>query len=134
MAAAAFRPILLALACAACTTVLADERTFDGTRWHIAAIDARPTPASGDYSFQFSGQAISGRFGCNGFGGRYAIIGDIMTAGDIRSTLMACSEPAASFESEGFAVLRLPMRMAWTGGNSLSLTNSAGSITLQRAQ
>src|SRR4051794_29379891 len=100
MGVAAFRSASLALACLACTSVLADERTFDGTSWHVAAVDGRPTPRTGEYRIAFAGRAISGRFGCNGFGGDHAVIGDILTVGDIRSTMMACSEPAASFESQ----------------------------------
>jgi heat shock protein HslJ len=119
------------LATAACTSVMPDERTFNGTRWHVTAISGQPTPA-GDYNVQFAGNAISGRFGCNGFGGSYVILGDIMSAGSIRSTMMGCSEPAAGFESRGFAIMRLPMHMSWASGTQLTLTNSAGSIALQR--
>ena len=130
MAAAAFRTVTLALACTACTSVMADERTFAGTRWHVAAIDGRPTPANGDYHVEFTRNEISGRFGCNGFGGRYAILGDIITAGEVRSTMMAC--PDMSFESSGLAVLNRPMQMRWSSGRQLTLTNGAGSIERQR--
>jgi len=132
MAAAGFKAAALALACAACTSVMADERTFDGTHWHVKAVDGRATPATGDYHVQFTRNEISGRFGCNSFGGRYAIVGDIMTAGEVRSTLMGCPEPAASLESRGFAVLNRPMQMRWASGRQLTLSNGAGSIALQR--
>ena len=33
---------------------MADERTFDGTRWHVTAIDGRATPATGDYHVEFT--------------------------------------------------------------------------------
>jgi len=132
MVAAGFKAAALALACAACVSALADERTFAGTHWHVTAIDGRATPASGDYHVEFTKNQISGRFGCNGFGGSYAIVGDLMSAGNIRSTMMACSEPAASFESSGFAVLNRPMQMRWTSGRQLTLSNGGGSIELQR--
>jgi heat shock protein HslJ len=133
MAAAGSRAAAFAFACAACTSVMADGRTFDGTRWHVAAIDGRATPAIGDYQVQFTRNAISGRFGCNGFGGRYAIVGDLMSTGEIRSTMMACPEPGMSFERAGFAVLNRPMQMRWSSDRELTLTNGAGSIALQRA-
>ena len=133
MAAAGFRAAAFAFACTACTSVMADERTFDDTRWHVAAIDGRATPATGDYQVQFTRNAISGRFGCNGFGGRYAIVGDLMSTGEIRSTMMACPEPGMSFEGDGFAVLNRPMQMRWSSDRELTLTNGAGSIALQRA-
>ena len=132
MAAAGFRVAALALACAACTSVMADERTFDGTRWHVTAIDGRATPATGDYHVQFARDEISGRFDCNGWGGRYAIVGDIITAGEIRSTMMAC--PDMSFESSGLAVLDRPMQIRWSSGRQLTLTNGAGSIELRPVQ
>jgi heat shock protein HslJ len=133
MAAAAFRAGALAFACAACTSTMVDERTFDHTRWHVTAIDGAPTPPSGDYHIEFSGRTIGGRFGCNGFGGSFSVLGDIMNAGDVRSTMMACSEPAAGFESRGFAVLRLPMQLRWSNDTHLTLSNSAGAIDLERA-
>lgn len=132
MAAAGFRATALALACAACTSIAVDARTFEGTRWRVTAIDGQPTPAAGDYRVEFHGRGIGGRFGCNGFGGSYAVIGDIMTAGEVRSTMMGCPEPAAGFETRGFAVLRLPMHMEWATGRHLTLSNSAGSIELER--
>ena len=132
MAAAVFRAASLALACAACTTIAADARTFDGTRWHVTTIDGKATPPTGDYHVEFKAGEISGRFGCNGWGGTYTVKGDTLTASQVRSTLMACPEPAMTFESEGLAVLRQPMRSTWTAGERLTLSNSAGSITLQR--
>jgi len=131
MAAAGFRAALLALLCAACTSIAVDARTFEGTRWHVTAINGRATPATGDYRIEFRNGGIGGRFGCNGFGGRYAVAGELLTATEVRSTMMACSNPAASFESAGFAVLREPMRLTWSSGLKLSLSNSAGSISLE---
>lgn len=132
MAAAGFRIGLAGLACAACTSIAADARTFDSTRWHVTAINGHATPATGDYRIEFNDGGIGGRFGCNAFGGRYAIVGDLMTSGEIRSTLMGCSDPAASFERQGFAVLHLPMRMIWRPGHRLTLGNGAGTITLEQ--
>jgi putative lipoprotein len=122
----------LALACAACTTVAADARTFDGTRWHVTAIDGRATPATGDYHVEFKAGQISGRFGCNGWGGSYTVGGETMAASQVVSTMMACPEPAMSFEGQGLAVLRQPMRWTWAAGEKLTLSNSAGSIALER--
>ncbi|MGE5563785.1 MAG: META domain-containing protein [Bacillota bacterium] len=132
MGAAAFRAAALALACAACTSVVADARTFDGTSWRVAAIDGRATPAAGDYRIEFRNGEITGRFGCNGWGGAYSVAGDTITAGRIIATQMACSDPAASFESEGFAILRQPMHLAWAAGETLTLANGAGSIRLKQ--
>jgi heat shock protein HslJ len=132
MAAVVFRPAALALACAGCTTIAADARTFDGTGWHVTAIDGKATPATGDYHVEFKAGEISGRFGCNGWGGSYTVKGETITASQVRSTLMACPEPAMSFESQGLAILREPMRATWIAGAKLTLNNSAGSIAMER--
>jgi heat shock protein HslJ len=131
MGVAGFRTALLALACAACTSIAADARTFEGTRWHVTAINGRSTPPTGDYHVEFRNSTIAGRFGCNGFGGRYAVWGELLQATEIRSTMMACSDPATSFEREGFAILNQPMRWRWISGRNLTLGNSAGSIALE---
>ena len=132
MAAAAFRTAVLALACAACTSIAVDERTFEGTSWRVTAIDGRATPANGEYRMEFKGGQISGRFGCNGWGGSYAVTGATLTASQVRSTLMACPEPGMSLESQGLAVLLQPMRATESGNATLMLSNSAGSIELKR--
>jgi heat shock protein HslJ len=132
MAAAGFRLALLGMLCAGCTSIAADARTFEGTRWHVSAINGRATPAAGDYRIEFQDGGIGGRFGCNHFGGRYAVAGPALTASAIRSTKMACSDPAARFEGEGFQILNQPMRMNWTSGRRLTLSNASGSIELER--
>jgi heat shock protein HslJ len=132
MVAAGSKAALLALCLAACTSIAADQRTFEGTRWHVASVNGRSTPATGDYSMQFANGQMSGRFGCNHFGGPYSTSRDLLVARDVASTLMGCPEPAASFERDGFAILQLPMRMDWGAEGSLTLSNTAGSIGMER--
>ena len=131
MGAAASRTALLGLLAAACTSIAADERTFETTDWRVTAINGQPTPPKGDYRLEFKDGRIGGRFGCNAFGGPYSVRQGMMTAGMLESTLMACGDPAGAFESEGFAILRQPMRMSWRSAQKLNLSNSAGSIELE---
>ncbi|HJU77141.1 MAG TPA: META domain-containing protein, partial [Sphingomicrobium sp.] len=98
------------------------------------AVDGRSTPASGNYSMSFSGGNLGARFGCNHIGGRYSAAGSTLNATEVRSTLMGCPEPAATFERDGLAVLGSPMRMSWISGNRLTLSNAAGSIALVPAK
>jgi heat shock protein HslJ len=133
MAAAGFRTALFALALGGCTSIAADARAFEGTHWRVTAINGRSTPVAGDYRIEFRNGGIGGRFGCNQFGGRYAVAGETMTTSDVASTLMGCPEPAASLETQGFAILHQPMRWTWISGLKLTLRNSAGSIALERA-
>ena len=116
----------------ACTTVAATPLTFEDTNWQVTAIDGQSTPVSDAYRVQFDDGRIGGRFGCNSFGGNYAVTGDTMTAVDVISTLMGCPEPAATFEQQGLAVLQQPMRIDWQSDQQLVLSNGAGSIALQR--
>lgn len=133
MAAAGFKLFIgAAVAASACTSIAVDARSFEGTRWHVTAVNGRPTPAAGDYHIEFKGGRIGGRLGCNSFGGQVTVRGEIMTAGQIVATQMGCPDPAAYFESAGFAILRQPMRWQWTAGLKLTLSNPAGSIAVAR--
>ena len=132
MAAAVFRIAALALLSTGCTSIAADQRTFEDTTWRVMAVDGRATPPSGDYSMRFTGRDLGARFGCNHIGGRYHVAGETLTATEVRSTLMGCPEPASTFERDGLAVLGSPMRISWGSGNRLMLSNAAGSISLQR--
>lgn len=132
MVAAVFRAAALALACAACTSIAVDSRTFEGTYWRVTAIDGEPTPASGDYRVSFENGRISGRFGCNSWSGAFAVTGERITAAQVVSTKMACPEPAGRFEGRGLAVINQPMRWRWASGQELTLASGAGSILLVR--
>ena len=137
-AAAAFslsRPLALAaaLGAAGCTSVNPAAVTFEDTSWQVTVINGLPTPLSNMYRIEFTGGRIGGRFGCNQFGGPYRLSGEQLIAGDIASTLIGCPEPAASHETQGFAVLRQPMRMEWHSGRRLTLSNPAGTIGLALA-
>ena len=115
---------------AACTSIAADARTFEGTSWRVTAINGRATPAAGDYRIEFRKGRIVGSFGCNHLGGPYRLGGRRMIVRDLVATEMACAEPAKSFERAGFRVLARPMELDWSSSRRLRLSNSAGSIHL----
>ena len=135
MAAAGFRTRLAALALltAGCTSINADARTFENTRWRVTAINGQATPGVGNYVIRFDNGRVGGQVGCNHFGAPYRVAGEVMTVGQVASTLMGCPEPAASFETQAFSVLRQPMRLSWSSGTRLTLSNAAGSLALERA-
>lgn len=124
--------------------VTADGRRFEGcggeavapaalagTNWRVAAINGRATPPAGQFFMNFEADRIGAKFGCNGLGAGYSQAGDTITAGAVMATRMAC--PDMSFESQGGAILERPMRMMWSGGDRLTLSNGAGSIELTRS-
>ena len=125
--------VILAMLAAGCTSVTASQSSFNRTRRHVAALNAQPTPAAGDHSVQFTGDNLAARFGCNLIGGRYSAEGETLRTFDIHSTLMGCPEPAATFERQGSLVLTAPMHIAWDGETRLTLSNTNGSIALERA-
>ena len=139
MAAAGFRAsVFAALGLAGCTSIAADARTFEGTRWHVSAINGHATPSGSPFDVSFTGDRIGGRLGCNHFGGGYRVTGDVMTTNAMMMTQMACGSvddrPGPSlmdFESWGHAVLARPMRMSWKSGRELKLSNAAGSVDLE---
>lgn len=130
--AAAGFSLLSAALLAGCASVAREAASLDGTHWRVALINGRATPATDAYRMQFDEGRIGGRFGCNHFGGPYRIEGRVLVAGDVASTLIGCPEPSASFEMQGFTVLRQPMRMDWPVPQRLVLSNPAGSIALER--
>jgi heat shock protein HslJ len=140
MAAAAFKTsVFAAFGLLGCTSIAADARTFEGTRWHVSAINGHATPPSGSqFEIRFDNHRIGGRIGCNHFGGGYAVTGDVMTTNGIAMTRMACDtvgdRPGPSlmeYERHGHAVLARPMRIGWKSSRELMLSNAAGSIALE---
>lgn len=136
MAAAGFRgaAIAAAIAVAGCTSVIADARTFEGTDWRVTAVNGQPTPPG--LSLRFSGGQLGGYLGCNRFSGPYRVAGNMLIVTPMAMTQMACEpatdEPRPIFEPAGIAILSSAMRMTWRSGASLTLSNAAGSIALER--
>ena len=98
----------------------------------------RQVPAEGDYSVRFEdGGNLGAKFGCNSMGGHYSISRTTLEVSDLMQTLMGCPEPAATFESQGSAILRAPMQMSRSASDRapyeyLLLKNQAGEIILMR--
>jgi heat shock protein HslJ len=104
-----------------------------GTRWRVAAINGRPTPA-GEYFLRFdSAERMSARFGCNHIGGRYDQRGGTVSMRNLAVTRMACGEPAMSLENQGLGILSQPVFATWRGGDRLTLSNVNGRIELTRS-
>ena len=102
---------------------------LSGTNWQVVSINGTPTPAANFY-LNFMPDRISAKFGCNSLGAGYVQNGSVVNAGAVMATRMAC--PDMSFENQGSAVLAKPMSISGFG-NHLTLSNSAGSIDLVRA-
>lgn len=107
--------------------------TLAGTNWSIVAIDG--AAVSGDaYVLRFEGERLSGRAGCNSFGGPYHVEGDTLTAGPLISTRMACLDnDRMTHERSAMRVLGGPARIGHPDGDTMVLSGSGGEIRLRRA-
>ena len=128
-----FRLVFVTLLLAGCTSINPGPQTFEGTEWRVTAINGQVTPATDAYRMDFRDGRAGGRFGCNRFGGTFAVAGDTMTFGPMIATRMACPEPAMSFEARGLTVLQQRVRLQWQSANRLTLANASGFVALERA-
>lgn len=124
----------LVLALAACGTVTHQGMRLSGTEWRVSAVNGRATPAGpAAYSMTFEPRRLGARFGCNSIGGAYRVTGSTLATDALVMTEMACSEPAASFEAQGAAILMQPMSIGSSEGR-MTLSNRVGVIELVRAR
>jgi heat shock protein HslJ len=127
-----FRNILLgcALACASGSSIAADVHPFNGSNWRVAAINGEATPSS--YTISFGGGQVTGRLACNDFGGKLKASEAGLDISQLRATTRTCGGKAEEIEGAGFAMLSQPLRMEWASRDRLMLTNSLGTMTLER--
>ena len=100
------------------------------TNWRVVAINGRPTPPRNFY-MNFMPGRIAAKFGCNSLGAGYTQAGNVLSAGAITTTRVAC--PDMSFETQSTAVLAQPMTISGFG-ERVTLSNAAGSIELMRSE
>jgi heat shock protein HslJ len=103
---------------------------LSNTNWRVAAINGRPTPPANFY-MNFMPDRIGAKFGCNSLGAGYSQNGNVLDAGAVMATRMAC--PDMSFENQGSAILARPMTINGMG-DRVTLSNQAGTIELVRAR
>ena len=84
------------------------------------AVSSVPTGVSAAMSF-FANGTIEGFGGCNNFSGSYTVKGDALTVGPLMSTMMACPDPAGTFETQFMTALQ----------NSTKWSVSAGTLDLR---
>lgn len=113
--------------------IAADSYPIEGSLWRVIEINGEATPHS-KYSINFGGNQITGRFGCNEFGGNLAVKEGNLNVSALRATSRTCGDDAAMFEGSGFAVLMKPLRMEWASRDRLVIANVNGSLTLERLQ
>ena len=132
MAVAGFKNILIgcAMACAPGAGIAADVHPFNGSSWRITAINGDATPST--YTISFGGDMVTGRLGCNDFGGKLKASEANLSISQLRATSQVCGDTAGEFEGAGFALLSQPLRMEWADRDRLTIASSLGTMTLER--
>ena len=100
------------------------------TDWRVVAVNGRATLPVGEFFMRFAPATFSAKFGCNGMGGDYVQRGNIIDAGPVMGTQMAC--PDMSYEIQAHGVLERNMQATWSGPAALRLSSSGGTIELRR--
>jgi heat shock protein HslJ len=105
--------------------------TLEGVTWRLTGLSgqgpevlaALQRPATA----RFEAGKVSGFSGCNQFGGEYTVEADRVTLGPLAGTMMACPEPASSFESAFRSAFSGALRYAIAAGQ-LKLTTASGDV------
>jgi len=84
------------------------------------AVTSVPAGVTGAVSF-FADGHLEGFGGCNNFSGSYTVKGDSLTVGPLMGTMMACPDPAGTFEAQFMTALQ----------NSTKWSVSAGKLDLR---
>ena len=121
-----------ALAGASCAALAADVFPIEGSLWRVTVINGEATPSN--YTINFGGNAVTGRLGCNDFGGKLVLNQESLNISALRATSRICGDDAAMFEGSGFAVLSQPLRMEWASRDNLVIANANGNMTLERVR
>jgi heat shock protein HslJ len=103
-----------------------------GTRWTITSVSNKNTPGGAEFFLQFEDGKISGRAGCNTFGGTYSMNGNILTPSAINATRRACIGDM-QYEEAALQILGSPLTVEQADGGKLVLRGKAGTISLTRA-
>lgn len=104
--------------------------TLAGSNWTFVSIGGKPITSDRPTSLQFDGDLLSGSAGCNRFSGRYSATDDMLTAGPLVATEMAC--PGMEVEQSFFKLMATPVRLTFGDDGTLILTGSEGRTAVLR--
>ena len=88
---------------------------FERIPWVVTSGLDAPGAAEHAPSATFEDGKVSGRAGCNSYGGRFASSGETLEISEIGTTLMGCAEPAQTIEWEFLEKLRQVRRWRLEG-------------------
>ena len=96
-------------------------------------VESLPAGVGAAMSF-FADGHIEGFGGCNNFSGTYTVKGDALTVGPLMGTMMACPDPAGTFETQFMTALQNSTKWSVSGGGlDLRDDNGAQQVAAQSA-
>ncbi len=118
---------------AACTPPAGSETTLEGTRWTLQALNGQELQPGTIITMKFDANRLSGRGGCNNYGGEYSLQRDDgFTVGEGGWTAIECLEPSGVMEQETEYLDSLWKVNSYSlDGDTLSLMNEREGILLQ---
>jgi heat shock protein HslJ len=85
-----------------------EELALVGTEWELVELDGQPPLDSTQITLRFEADALSGRAGCNQYGGDYTLgSGGALDTGDMYKTEMWCAMPDGVMDQENAYLERL---------------------------
>ena len=113
-----------------CGGTILPPDTLAGSNWTFVSIGGKPVTSDRPTSLQFDCGRLSGSAGCNRFSGRYSATDDMLTAGTLMATEMAC--PGMELEQVFFKLMATPVRLTFADDGTLTLTGSEGRTAVLR--
>ncbi|MFN4358099.1 META domain-containing protein [Sphingopyxis alaskensis] len=97
-----------------------------GTSWTFVSIAGAPVAPDRPTSLAFTDDRLSGSAGCNRFSGSYRVADDMLSAGPLMATKMACPGAGMAQESAFFALMRGPVRLSFPTDGTLEISGEGG--------
>lgn len=116
-----------------CGGAILPPETLAHTNWEMVSINGGRVPGGERYRLAFTDNSLTGRAGCNGFGGSYRVGRDGFQAGPLAMTRMACPGPAMQHEQAVSRILTGRVRLYYPDAETLVMRSvDGGEIRLKR--
>jgi heat shock protein HslJ len=104
---------------------------LDGASFESTAVDGYDLVEGSRITLGFADGSLSANAGCNTLAGGYTIDGDVLTAGALASTLMACDEALMAQDTWLSGLLTSSPKLA-LDGDALIVTGADATITMAK--
>lgn len=102
--------------------------------WRVEDVDHGGVIDGAEVTLDFgAGGKLSGRGGCNRYGGDYSYAEGVLTVGPLFSTKMACAPALMNLEAKFLTRLEGELAAATEEDGAISLSDDEGRILLRRA-